>query len=1266
MKWLRLLALLLALFAALLVILLLALGGPLWERGEAALRAVVEREVGALLGAPLRVEVLHLEVWPPAVEARGLTLGAGGAIGSVARLRAGLLARTSIRRGQPLIDAELQGVALDLPALLRALPPASGDPPAPLPAFRVRLRIADTRVGLVDEPQPLAVEVPRLNGRLQACGGRLGFSAAADAATVQRAERRLALTRVAAAGGEVVGGWRLRHVELRGDGLVLDGAARDGALALSGSVELPQLAFVDDALAPLRGTAELDGVLEGVLEKPVVHATVVASALGFDERPLGAVRAALRVDAEAAALESLRWQAFGGELTGGGNLRFDAPLSYTAQLAWRGVAVPEVASLAADGLPAASADGEMQVEGTIEPLRVAGSGAGTIAVPGGAPPVRWNGAGRYAERGGGATVEVRQGNGNAVDADVAVAADRGLSGTVRVRVADPDGLAHLAAIESLPQMRGALDATATLGGTLDAPRLQGTLEGRNLAVVGVRVDGIGGAFGVDPSALHSDGIHARLGGGTVTVQGAVALDAAGDNAWTVAVERVSSDAITALAHGLGGVTLPIGDGALYVAASAAGPWSRVRLQAEARLDNFWLGRERIQRASIEVQAEGGRWRADAYLRNRAQQRVDLRASGSGDQDLILTVDCPAWDLTEVWSGEAAQMAGTLRAHAELRGAAPALNGSATVSAEDLALAGRAIGRATVDATATRGRWDVTAAVLDGAVRATAQVRPDPGAPFTAEIGWQEADFGRLLTDRPELHVVSTGTLRASGRLAAAAQSDVRVEIASLAMTGGPQPIVADAPLTIACRAGRCLLDRITLRSDEMALRVNGELGFDGRLRLALDGGGDLGVLELLGKPIESARGRFTIDARITSDASGLNVLGSIAVQQAALDAGLPVAITRAGGRLVLDGHVVRVEDLQGRIGTGRFSVAGDIDLRDGPALTWVLTDVGADPLPNLEIELSGQGAVRGAWQHLLVSGVVRIDQLLYDRNIELLDFLPQFNRALANAPRPPGGGIVELALTIDAPGNLYIENNLARLEAGAHLSIAGTSTKPVLDGRLEVLDGELFLRGRTFEFLGATVDFRPDLGTTAALNIAAESLIDTPDGSYIVGVRVTGTTADPRVVLTSDDPGLTQTDIATLIAFGRTTQQLRQGGGSFSISGALGNQVGELLTGPAEQILPVDRIEFEPTFSTTSGAFEPQLKIGKDITDDLVASVGQTFGVAARTRVELEYRLGPRVSVPLSWESQTETEAGAFAGGVRVRYEFWRVTPFTLLTGWEL
>src|SRR4030095_9077266 len=125
------------------------------------------------------------------------------------------------------------------------------------------------------------------------------------------------------------------------------------------------------------------------------------------------------------------------------------------------------------------------------------------------------------------------------------------------------------------------------------------------------------------------------------------------------------------------------------------------------------------------------------------------------------------------------------------------------------------------------------------------------------------------------------------------------------------------------------------------------------------------------------------------------------------------------------------------------------------------------------------------------AGRMHVVRLIYDRDIELLDFLPTLNRALAEAPRPPSAQRVGLDLHILAPGELYVENNVAKLEARADIHVTGTLGTPVLYGRIEVLDGEVTFRDRVFELQGATADFRPDLGLAAALNISAESTIDT-------------------------------------------------------------------------------------------------------------------------------------------------------------------------------
>jgi autotransporter translocation and assembly factor TamB len=95
-------------------------------------------------------------------------------------------------------------------------------------------------------------------------------------------------------------------------------------------------------------------------------------------------------------------------------------------------------------------------------------------------------------------------------------------------------------------------------------------------------------------------------------------------------------------------------------------------------------------------------------------------------------------------------------------------------------------------------------------------------------------------------------------------------------------------------------------------------------------------------------------------------------------------------------------------------------------------------------------------------------------------------------------------------------------------------------------------------------------------------------------------------------------------------------------------------------LVPVDRIEIEPSFSRTTGTTEPRLSIGKDLTEKLTALLGTGLGTERRQDVALEYQLGPRVSLQAAWESQTQSSAGAFGGTIKFRHSFWK---FSLLPG---
>jgi hypothetical protein len=116
-----------------------------------------------------------------------------------------------------------------------------------------------------------------------------------------------------------------------------------------------------------------------------------------------------------------------------------------------------------------------------------------------------------------------------------------------------------------------------------------------------------------------------------------------------------------------------------------------------------------------------------------------------------------------------------------------------------------------------------------------------------------------------------------------------------------------------------------------------------------------------------------------------------------------------------------------------------------------------------------------------------------------------------------------------------------------------------------------------------------------------------------------------------------------------------------ALVGFVTGRVSEGVESGAESFLRVDRIEIEPAFSSTTGAFEPQVKISKNFGDDLAASLATTLGVDLQRALNLEYRLTDRTSLLGTWESESEGQAGAFGGGVKFRREFRRIPGFSLL-----
>ena len=194
--------------------------------------------------------------------------------------------------------------------------------------------------------------------------------------------------------------------------------------------------------------------------------------------------------------------------------------------------------------------------------------------------------------------------------------------------------------------------------------------------------------------------------------------------------------------------------------------------------------------------------------------------------------------------------------------------------------------------------------------------------------------------------------------------------------------------------------------------------------------------------------------------------------------------------------------------------------------------------------------------------------------------------------------------------------------------------------------------------------FQPGERINPVLNMTGESRISGTDADYTVRVAVSGTLDNPRVEFSSDETALSQNDVLSLVALGRTTREQPRDTG-VSVGDVLSLLPREYTGDVSQQVrslFRVDRFEVDPAYVRNTGTVEPRVTIGKDITDRIRALASTSFGVDARNTMQLEYRVTGRISLLGTWESATQSQAGAFGGDIKFRYEFRRVR-FSLLGG---
>ncbi|MFO0552015.1 MAG: translocation/assembly module TamB domain-containing protein [Polyangiaceae bacterium] len=442
-------------------------------------------------------------------------------------------------------------------------------------------------------------------------------------------------------------------------------------------------------------------------------------------------------------------------------------------------------------------------------------------------------------------------------------------------------------------------------------------------------------------------------------------------------------------------------------------------------------------------------------------------------------------------------------------------------------------------------------------------------------------------------------------------------------------------------------------------RLRGDLGVDrlaGTLNAAIDLDGDLTAPSVNGYA-KLRDGTLAISSEYpTLEDIALDVsLGDGELRVTRLTANVGAGTLDVTGRIPIVGL---------GLGTGTASITArgiKVPVEDG-------IDVIADADLSLLLPASSRERVIPE-----LSGTVSLSSFTYRRPIALRLDLGQISRDIGISDAQaldPEGDFVRFNLKIVAPNALVVENDLAdiRLEMEeSGLDVSGTNQRYGARGALRVLpESKLRLRNHEFDVREGFVRFddptrvRAEIDVRATTELRRYASSDSAEGAttagfWTVNVRAYGSTDDLKLELTSDPP-LDQEDIVLLLAVGMTRAEVDRG-----LATSLGETVGlealSALTGAdkaVKTIVPIiDYFHFGSSYSSRTGRTEPNVTVGKRLTDDIRASVTTTL-TQRDVAATIEWRLKKGVSLQASYDNTNDagTIIGNLGADLRWRLEF--------------
>jgi translocation and assembly module TamB len=328
---------------------------------------------------------------------------------------------------------------------------------------------------------------------------------------------------------------------------------------------------------------------------------------------------------------------------------------------------------------------------------------------------------------------------------------------------------------------------------------------------------------------------------------------------------------------------------------------------------------------------------------------------------------------------------------------------------------------------------------------------------------------------------------------------------------------------------------------------------------------------------------------------------------------------------------LQVAQLTARTGGGVLDVTGFLTY--GQTIGFNLSALGRDIRlrypPGVSSQANAELRLTGTLQNALLSGDIIITRFGVNPQF---DFSAYLARAKQESTVPSPQSVfshLRLDVHVTSTPELQVQTSLARITGDVDLRLRGTVTRPVVLGRVNIVEGDIYFNGTKYHLERGDVVFTNPVRIEPALDVELTTTVR----DYDITLGLHGP-VDRLSTTYRSDPPLATADIVNLLAFGRTreetaVQSAQTANLPETASYAILNQALNAAVGSrVQKLFGVSRIKIDPQAggaeNNTAGA---RVTIEQQVANNLSITYITDVTRANQQIIQAEYNVNRNLSI---------------------------------------